>query len=689
MARSDNRNDKVGWGVYKLYLVCLFISFLMIGRLIYLQVSFEPPQKLNNLLTPQPTKQELLPKRGNILAEDGRPLAMTVPEFTIYMDCAVQKDDWAKEGAKGAENEAKWMEKAGKLAEGLAGIIGEKTASQYYSMIKSGRDAGKRYLKICENVDLKTYNRLIELPLFNEPGYKGGMIVEKEDMRVYPYGELARRAIGFVRSNKSTVGNTHVGIEGKFDFDLHGSEGYEYVKISDNNAKIRDFSMDALEAVDGMDIRTTLNIDYQDIADKALRSHIEDEEDIEGGCVVLMDVKTGAIRAMVNLLRDEKSGSLGETQNIAIGRRMEPGSVFKTVTLTSLLSDGYVTTLDETMNTNDGKVKGTDLKPDQEMIDYQREHKSRQISILDGFKMSSNYVFATLALRYSDKPQKFIDNIYSYKLGEAFDFDLEGLREPHIPAPNTVGWSLTTLGSVGFGYSTMETPLHILTFYNALANKGKMMKPYIVECTEKNGVVDKKRGPSVLNASICSKAVADTVTRALAAVTEDGTARRLKDARCNVAGKTGTSFGIFETNAKTGDAYKDVDGRQKYQGTFVGFFPTEDPLFSIICHIYTKPTTRSFQGGGIPAATVKDIVNGIWEIGLGTDDILERTGEMGLMTVPEMAEMKEGEVPDVKGLGLKDAVFRIENAGYGCTYTGTGHVSSQSIEGDTVKLVLK
>ncbi len=182
---------------------------------------------------------------------------------------------------------------------------------------------------------------------------------------------------------------------------------------------------------------------------------------------------------------------------------------------------------------------------------------------------------------------------------------------PTIPSPETRYWTDTDLASIAYGYSTSMTPMHILTFYNAIANKGRMMKPYLVEDIESDGRILRRRGPSTLNAAVCSRAVADTVTRALKAVTEDGTARRLRGAKCTVAGKTGTSFGTYD-NGKYADEY----GRRKYQGTFVGFFPADNPKYSIICTVYSKPTSKSFQGGGIPVRAVRTVIDRLYNIDL-------------------------------------------------------------------------
>lgn len=593
--------DGMGLVLYITYLLFLMAAVVVIGKLIYLIFVFEPDKKIEARLTPRTVKEVLEPSRGYILARDGRMLAMSYPVYDIFMDCTVRKAEFASK-KNGAELEKNWLSKAKELSAGLAGLFPDKTASQYYSLISSKRKggSGSAHVPIRKGIDWNTLAKLKQLPLFNEGGNKGGIIVEKRWIRRYPYGTLGRRTIGFVRDNRSNAGNRYVGIEGKCDSLLHGREGIQYLRKTDEGM-IRNNDSLYVKPVDGKDIVTTLDVDYLEIADKALREQISNEDDIEAGCLILMETATGAIRAMVNLSRDPKAGgTFQEITNMSIGRRCEPGSVFKTVTLLSVVNDGCIKSLDETIPTNRGVVSGTRLKVDEHIVQHEREYKTKSISVLDGFKISSNYVFATLAIRhYGKDTQKYMDNIHSYHLDGTFDFDIDGMARATIPSVESAHRSMTTLGSMGFGYATELTPLHVVTFYNAIAGKGKMMKPYLIE----------GNGPSVLNSYICSAAAADTVTRALKAVTEEGTARRLKDAKCSVAGKTGTSFGTFE-----GGGYVDSQGRRKYQGTFVGFFPAEDPQYSIICTIYSKPTHKSFQGGGIPAKAVKQVIDGIYSI---------------------------------------------------------------------------
>ncbi len=603
--------DRIGVVLYVGYVVLLLASVLLFVKIVGIQIFFNPDPKIEAALTPRSRARSVEPVRGNIIDCEGRLLAMSCPTYQIAMDCTVRREEFAKDKEEGARKEQEWMQKAKALSVELAQVFPEKSAAEYLRMISSGRASGKKYLRLGKPVDRNVYNRICTFPLFNEGKYKGGLITEQQNIRIYPYGKLARRTIGFVRNNRSEVANTHVGLEGKFDYVLHGREGREWTRVTDAGTILDNDSTKTLPE-DGKDIRTTLNIDYQDIAWRALYNEICEEPDLEGACMVLMEASTGAIRAMVNLYRDGENADFEEVTNLAIGRSIEPGSVFKTVTLMQVLSDGYIKSLDETLPTNHGVIQNAKGVPsDIHMVEHEHRYHTNSISILDGFKISSNYVFGTLAVsNYAKKPMRFIENIHSYKLGEAFDFDLAGLATPTIPSPKDKNryWSNSDLAVMGYGYGTRETPLHILCFYNAIANKGKMMKPYLVEDIELNGVIKNKRGPALMS-SICSKAVADTITRALKAVTEEGTARRLKGAKCAVAGKTGTSFGTYE-----GGKYSDESGRRKYQGTFVGFFPADAPKYSVICTVFSRPTRKQFQGGGIPARAIKTLVNEMYNI---------------------------------------------------------------------------
>lgn len=675
-----------------IYIVVLFISALIIGKLIYIQKSWEPDKSIAKYFLPPAEKYTIAPDRGAIIGCGGEILAMSTPMYELRMDCTVRKEYFQKKMRKnptGDNLEQQWQDKAKAFSEGFAKVM-NMDASAIFKSIMDGRRKGNKYLRLGTDIDRGTLLKLESLPLMEEGRYKSGIIVEKHDSRKYPYGTLARRTIGYVKDNSSQKedekGRSHIGIEGKYDYVLHGKEGEIWLKPTDNKEKIQNYDSTYVKPVDGLDVRTTLDITLQDIVDKAMRKQMSANPKIEDGCAVFMDVRTGAIRAMVNLTKSPKDSSLNEVYNMAIGYGANPGSVFKTTTLMTALEDGYIKSLDDEIPTNEGKLPGYP----------QDDHVKNlvKISILHGFEISSNYVFRYLATNnYSDNPKRFMDKLYMYKLGQAFDFDLEGLREPVLPSPDSKSWSSTDLGSVAIGYSVRETPLHTLTFYNAIANKGRMMKPYLVESIEKNGVVKTKKGPSVLNASICSRATADTLLRALKAVTSEGTAYRLKGAKLTVAGKTGTARQSLskEEIEKYGRDPKDntqtADGSYHNLATFVGFFPADNPKYSAIICMNSSLIRGSLYGGVGPASAMREIVDAIytldpeWGSEVTAMAKVPVMGEDKEMTV--RSDMKNPIVPDIMGLGLKDAIFIIENSGLKCSYSGTGHVSSQNPKAGT------
>ena len=693
--KTKKKRDRIGVILYCFYAIVLVAGFFIIGKMVCIQLFWKPDKDVARFFLPPSTKSVIEPDRGAIIGSDGKLLAMSTPMYQLYMDCTVLKSVF-----RGKSNpdslERDWLSKAKAFSDGLAKEVGG-SAGDYYRMIVTGRKDGNRYMRLTADLDRGTILRLQKLPLMKEGRYKSGIIVNKRDSRQYPYGTLARRTIGYVKDNRNSNGNNHIGLEGKYDYALHGKEGEIWLRPTDNRERIQNYDSTYVKPEDGLNVRTTLNITLQDIVDKAMRKQMAANPKINEGCAVIMDVKTGAIRSMVNLTKDPKDSSLNEVYNMAIGFAAEPGSVFKATTLMTVIEDGFVKSLDDVIPMNNGVIPG-----------YPQDTHIRgngEISVLRGFEISSNYVFRYLAVKnYNDNPKRFLDKLYMYKLGQAFDFDLKGLSEPYIPSPDSKQWSATDLGSTAIGYSVKETPLHILTFYNAIANKGRMMKPYLVESIEKNGAVKTKKGPSVLNASICSKATADTMLRAMRAVTSEGTAKRLKGAKLTVAGKTGTSRQVLskEEIDKYGmsSPYVTKDGSYHNLATFVGFFPAENPKYSAIVCMKSDLIRGSLYGGVGPAAVMREVVDAIYVLDPEWGNAISSSAKVPQMKIDreihEQADTKNPVVPDVTGLGLKDAMFIIENSGLRCRYTGTGHVTSQTpspgaraTEGSAITLTLK
>ena len=697
---DSNRTCKILWYLYWIFIL---LSVVLIAWTIYLKTIWTPDPDTIGYFRPKKEKNIIKPERGAIIDHNGKLLAITTPIYDIYMDCAVQKPNYVDKSEREREvlkeKEDKWLKKAEALAQALPEVLSKdgKDAEYYRSLILKGRERNLRYVAISKKVDHPTYKKLQELPLFKEGKYAGGILADTLDPRQYPYEGLARSVIGYVRKQEDIEKARRRGIESKFDYELHGTPGLEWLRVTDNKIKIHDNDSSTVAVINGSNVRTTIDIDIQDIADKALRTRLETNDDIDGGCLILMEVETGAIRAMVNLTRG-RDGKLGENYNLAIARAGEPGSIIKTATLMTLLEDGKVT-LNTRIRTNGGQMD--EVSADQYIRDYERETGLDRISVLDGFKISSNYVFRYLVKEhYGKTPEEYLKKFYSYKIAGRYDFDLDGFANGIVPDTKRAGYSPTDLIQSAIGYSLQATPLHMVTFYNAVANKGKMMKPYVVESIERDGEVITAFNPEVLNGSICSRATADTLVRALTTVTTIGTGSKVKNAKRQIAGKTGTAWIALDAKyvQPGGSRYVDSEGRKQYQASFVGFFPADDPKYTAIVTIYSKPTKSSIYGGTIPALTIKELVDKLYAIEANWAERIPVPGKIPQMNnnITYIERGGDGKVPSVIGYGLQDAIYTIENSGYKCKHSGMGHVVSQSpragekaANGETVKIVLK
>ena len=677
------------------YLLFLALSIVAAVKIYIIQNVWEPNPKFVKEFLPSKHLEQTQPREGSILDHNGKVLAISTPLYNVFMDCCVQKEHYAKDEKHGTEKEEKWLRKADTLAGGLARVLKKqgKDSLYYRSLIRESRAKGRRHVTIVKGVDHRTVEQLKKLHLFKEAAHKGGLIVEPVHNRMQPYEGIAGRIIGYV--NKNNPENGYIGIEGTYHHEIKGKAGTKWAKHTDHFQWISDIDSTSVEALDGMDVRTTLDINIQEIADRALRKHIDTVRHINSACVVVMDVETGGVRAMVNLRRDSL-GRLRESFNMAVGRASEPGSIFKTVMLTTLLEEGHVT-LDDMMPIDIENMKYPGFRNaerDKAAFLYKERNKKDSIPVIDGFMVSSNYVFRRqVTNNYHKNPDELVTRLHSYNLGGGFSFEIQetGGSKPSIPNPSSKTWSESSIPSMAIGYSVQVTPLQILSFYNGLANKGKMMKPYIVESFERNGQIMEKREPTMLSV-ICSEATADTMVRAMTKVTsfKEGTAyNSMRGAKCKVAGKTGTAYIVLEGKEKIGarGAYEAADGRRRSQGTFAGFFPAEDPKYSMIVVVYTDLMVGSEGGGGRPARVFKQIVNELWAY----DSMWQ--GELtAKQSMPELTETEikiNDEVPVLKGLGLREAINVIEQMGYVCEYTGVGHVVKQEKKGETIKITLK
>lgn len=697
--------DRIGMWLYLLYGVILIVSVFIIYRIIYYQYIWQPDPKLVEEFRPAAVKKTVQPMRGSIISSDGHVFVMDEPRYKIEFDCHVLYEDYLGDGTK----EAEWLSGAKSICPLLAELYGTETrprrngwnADRFYQEIRKRRYAQNGHVfTVAEASDYDRYHRLMEHEFARKGQYRSGIIVTVITRRQYPHDPLAHSLFGFENTSTgefSTEGN----IEMQMSRYLEGTPGIEYLRKTDKNALIPDFTRRSVKVVDGMDVRTTLNFELQSILDAAMRSNINSEKYIEAGTAILMEVETGAVRALVNLQRDNtrKDSLLLDNVNVAFTRTGEPGSVFKSVSSMVAISTGYVTSMfNEMVPTT---MKYSKYGFDKHIAQYEDRTGSKEMPMSVGLQESSNNVFAYITTKYFDKhPQDFYDKLGEWNFGRPIMTDIGPTRAGSLNSKAEVEarggyWSPTNLGSAGYGYSVNVTPMHIATFYNAIANDGKMMRPYFVERIEKDGEVVRRTEPEVI-VQVCTPAQADTLTSSLKLVTDEGgTAEKVgkatRDCNVKIAGKTGTSQIYI-----TGVGYKTAAGRQKNQGTFVCFFPADRPKYTLLVTMYVgpDPIRKSLWGSGYPAQVAIDAIRGIYAV--EPSEHIAAAGEIPGMKAPSVAEETEGAVPDVKGLALKDALYELERRGYAVRHSGIGHVHAMSpkagtplAKGKTVTLTLK
>lgn len=708
---TEEKIDRTSLFLMVFYAIFFVLGLFIIGKIIYIQFIWDMPSNSLEEFIPNYEETIIKPERGDILDRNGKTLASSAPFYTLRMDCCIQKDilSQGKKIKVGRDSigEAEWRAMAWQMCQELPKVVNNgKTAEDYYSLIIKYRESnslqGRRNVEFITGVSHSEMNIVRKLPLIRHGRNISGMKEEKTQKRVYPYQGLAERVIGDIRFDPSNPErNRNIGLDGQYDYILHGKEGRQWMKSTDNGKVVNpDSTIIAVEH--GADIRTTLDISMQDIADRAIRKYISEDEGIEGACAVVMEVETGAIRAMANLKKNSK-GILKESLNMAIGRSGAPGSIFKTVTLMTLLEDKKAT-LDTKVETNGGYLKEyPNLAIDKQLKTFIDNTGKKEISVREGLAISSNNVFRHLVIEhYGENPEKikqFTDRLYEYKLDGSYNFDLKesAYGKPELRS----SWSIHDLYSTAIGYSIRQTPLSMLTFYNAIANKGRMMKPYLIESFERSGVAEKVFEPEILNGSICSIQTADSLTSALKLVALEGTAaRRMKGAKCEVAGKTGTAWIYLDPQDKPlrGKPFETENGERKYQATFVGFFPADNPKYSAIVTVYTTLTkSLGYGGGNQPTLIFRDIVDHIWAMEDEWGEELKKAYDMPYMKESYIGTRQSAApVPNLNGLGLKDAMYMLENNGYKCTFEGIGHVVKQSIKagttgkkGETIHIILK
>ncbi|MDR0667108.1 MAG: PASTA domain-containing protein [Prevotellaceae bacterium] len=670
------------------YGLVVLLGLVIITQIVILQLDSELKQEGRK----RSLRQENLPAvRGNILANDGRILAMSLPYYELRLDCVVAPDSVFTTNIDG-------------LAAALSRFFKDKTVGDYKADLIQARKVGKRYKLVNPRwVSYTELQTVKQFPIFELGQYKGGLIVEQKSKRTTPYNRLAYRTIGW--KNADGVG---VGIEDAFDVYLRGTPGKRMVQRLPGGEWMPISSAVDEEPRDGMHIVTTLDVDIQDAAETALREKMMENPVFEAGTAIVMEVATGEIRAIANMKR-RADGNYDEAFNYAIGMPTNPGSTFKLPMLIALLEDNHVT-LESTIDVGHGvwSYHG---------IQFVDEHRGLgTISVLQMLEHSSNVGFAKTAVKaYCNGNEKqFTDRLYSMNLHKPLGLQIKGEASPTVGYPGDKVWSGISIPMQSIGYEVLLTPLHTLTLYNAVANNGKMVKPKFVKSIQnKNGGVYKKFPTEVINSAICSPAVLKDVYMALRGVVEQGTARGINDKRYTISGKTGTSQLLFD------GVYKDGKIR-KPQPSFVGFFPSEAPKYSAIVVLYAEKTTEALYGSKWAAPVFKSIADKLyianrdWPVTADTEPytraemplvkggrkaevenalskleipskfLTKDTPWVGVYTEKEYVweiakEVNRDELPSVLNMGLKDALFLLENLDLNVRFTGVGRVLKQSV----------
>ncbi|MBQ0096269.1 MAG: penicillin-binding protein 2 [Bacteroidales bacterium] len=589
------------WGLFVLGGVALCILLL------WKVITYKEDEKFGRYLVPQNRYRSITPVRGDILDCRNRIMATSTLAYEVRFDCTVAKDTL-------------WENNVGKLAQCLAKEIGSRTAGEYETLLRRGRRVGSRYMLIGKDLTQLQINRIRKMPIFSSGRFHGGYLEERSQKRLYPYGSSARRTIGYVRDNADSTNNRMIGLEGNFDSYLHGKDGKQLMRRSDFGM-IPVTDKENKKAVNGMDVRTTIDVDIQNIADEALRKAVGRSELIEKACVIVMETRTGAIKAMVNLGRD-RQGNIGEWDNYAVRTAEAPGSIFKGAVVMALLEDGYITSLDQEIPTFGGLWKYNGIMYNDTKHVGKQRFPSGKVKLREAFEMSANNPFRQLICdpkHYGSNPARFIQRIKGFGLMDTLSFDLKGCTPPFILDPSMKRrtpkgfWDGGTFPRLAIGYGMELSPLNLVTFYNAIANDGVMMQPYLVEAIQENGHELESFKPRILHEHICSKSTADTLKKVMSMVASDkgGTAYwQLHGAVCPIAGKTGTAQRVFRmSNGRYG--YND-HGVESQQGSFVGFFPVDKPEYTAIVVIWSKPSISNFFGASYAAPPFREIADKIY-----------------------------------------------------------------------------
>jgi len=681
-----------------LYLAIVFIAIGVVAQIVKVQ-QFDVAINTSS----QPRYFTVEAPRGNIIADDGALLAISMPLYDVRLDMSVM-------------NKALFNSGVTELSNLLANLFENKTPAEYELFLRNSKEAQKnKYILLQNKVTHNELNALKKMPILKLGQNKGGLISEQRPNREKPFGLLAQRTVGVLR------GVNPVGIERAFNQTLSGVDGIHLKrKIAKGIWVPQDAEGNRLPRA-GNNVVTTINTDMQDVAEKALENTLINNN-ADWGCVVLMEVATGEVKVIANLKRQE-NGSVRENFNYAMAKHVSPGSTFKLASVIAGLEDGFFK-VEDSIRTNGGRFTFYDrVMMDSKLGVYDN------ITIKNAFINSSNVGISRIIFdNYKSNPTAFTDRIYKMGLSTPLELELPFPNNLKSPIPNKGGWSGVTLPWMSIGYEMQLTPIHMLTFYNAIANQGKMVKPIFTSAISRDGKIIKKHATQVINPAICSKSTIEAVLPLLIGVVEEGTARNIRTGNYLIAGKTGTTVINFNNRA---------EGEEKeYQASFAGFFPADNPRYSCIV-VINNPKENGHYGGSVAAPIFKELADKVYASDMSIHKALRQSGvavslpkvkqghvedannvlanfdinrivtdeqwmvatttntEVSLEVRKIERDLRNGNMPDLRGMGIQDAIYLLESYGLVVEITGSGSVQSQSIskgdkffKGSLIKLEL-
>jgi len=645
----------------RLYIVsaCLFLfAIAVVVKLVSIQMVHGNKYKEMAL---QRTERlfTIAPNRGNLYSDDGSLLATSVSRYTIRFDAVTVKS-------------SDFEEEVQPLCDALSKLF-EKPSAYYEQILRKAKANKNRYALVARNLDYSDYIEVKNFPLFNKGPNRGGFIVEQKTVREHPLGKIAERSVGYERFDENGYA-TRVGLEGAFGNYLRGVEG-KRLKQKIAKGQWKPIGLDNIvEPKDGYDVVSTIDINIQDIAHHGLLTQLEKYK-ADHGCVIVMETKTGEIKAISNLGRTE-DGKYYERLNYAIGESHEPGSTFKLMSLVAALEDHKIDT-STVIDTEKGHWRIYDR-----IVRDSKHGGYGKISMAKAFEVSSNTAFAKMIHNsYKEEPSVFVDRLMSMGLHQELGMPIKGEGKPVIRYPGDKGWSGISLAWMSHGYEVSLTPLQTLAFYNAIANDGQLLRPRLIkEVKEWNKTIytfDKE----IINEAICSKETAKQVRDLLKNVVEKehGTGHRLYSPNFSMAGKTGTAQKNYVT--------RDPD-KLRYISTFAGYFPADNPKYSCIVVIHEPDKSVGYYGADVSGPVFKSIARKIYANNPLIDEIetLEPFNEdldASFQSYYAESQKNHNQMPDVKGMSGMDAISILENMGLEVEVKGNGKVKKQSISKGT------